>query len=53
MFYRHSRTHNKIHNINATALEHLKQLDLLDLAYNDIATISNASFPANLSITKL
>ena len=47
------RTHNYIQSINSTAIADLRQLDLLDLAYNDIMDIYVGTFPANLTLTKL
>lgn len=46
-------THNYIQSINSTAIADLRQLDLLDLAYNDIMDIYVGTFPANLTLTKL
>ncbi|KAH3881286.1 hypothetical protein DPMN_005211, partial [Dreissena polymorpha] len=46
-------THNQIHTINPVALQHLKKLDLLDLSNNVLREVTNTSFPANLSLTKL
>jgi len=43
------RNHNRIDEVDADALSHVRQLEVLDLGHNRIKRLSNGSFTAALS----